>query len=98
MTHRHSAGHAAAVRIAALVGVVLLAPAGTWAQEPVKTFDQLDMRLKVGDTIWVTDAQGREIRGRSGNSGRPGSRSTTAEGRRLRPRMCGRFGNAGTTA
>jgi len=28
----------------------------------VKSFDQLGTRLKIGDTVWVTDAQGREIR------------------------------------
>ena len=36
------------------------------AQEPVRTFDQLNTRLKVGDTIWVTDAQGRETEGKIG--------------------------------
>jgi hypothetical protein len=30
----------------------------------VKSFDQLNTRLRVGDTIWVTDAQGREIKGK----------------------------------
>ena len=34
------------------------------AQEPVKSFDQLNTRLKVGDTVYVTDAQGREIKGK----------------------------------
>ena len=34
------------------------------AQDPVQSFDQLNTRLKVGDTIWVTDAQGREIKGK----------------------------------
>ena len=32
------------------------------AQEPVTSFDKLNTRLKVGDTVWVTDAQDREIR------------------------------------
>jgi hypothetical protein len=43
---------------------LLLAPAAAMAQEPVKSFDRLNTRLKVGDTIWVTDAQGREMKGR----------------------------------
>ena len=34
------------------------------AQEPVRSFDQLNTRLKPGDTVYVTDAQGREIRGK----------------------------------
>ena len=33
------------------------------AQEPVQSFDQLNTRLKVGDTVWVTDAEGREVKG-----------------------------------
>jgi len=48
--------------LAALLGLLLPAPAA--AQEPVKSFDQLNTRLKVGDTVWVTDAQGREVKGR----------------------------------
>jgi hypothetical protein len=34
------------------------------AQEPVRDFGQLNTRLRPGDTIWVTDAQGREVKGR----------------------------------
>jgi hypothetical protein len=34
------------------------------AQEPVRSFDQLNTRLKPGDTVWVTDMQGRETRGK----------------------------------
>ena len=44
--------------------VILLLPTISAAQEPVKSFDQLNTRLKVGDTVWVTDAQGREVRGK----------------------------------
>jgi hypothetical protein len=33
------------------------------AQEPVRSFEELNTRLKVGDTVWVTDAQGRETKG-----------------------------------
>lgn len=42
----------------------LSAPAPCAAQEPVKSFDQLNTRLKPGDTVWITDAQGREVEGR----------------------------------
>ena len=34
------------------------------AQSVLTQFDQLSGRLKPGDTIWVTDAEGREIEGR----------------------------------
>lgn len=42
---------------------ILLLPALVHGQEPVKSFDQLNTRLKVGDTIIVTDPQGREHKG-----------------------------------
>jgi len=44
--------------------IVLIAPAFAVAQEPVTSFDQLGLRLKPGDRIWVTDAKGREVEGR----------------------------------
>jgi len=44
--------------------LIVLLPVVAAAQEPVKSFDQLSTRLKVGDTVWVTNAQGREIKGR----------------------------------
>lgn len=44
--------------------IIVLLPTFAAAQEPVKSFDQLDTRLKAGDTVWVTDAQGREIKGK----------------------------------
>ena len=44
--------------------LIVLLPVVAAAQEPVKSFDQLDTRLKVGDTIYITDAQGREIKGK----------------------------------
>jgi hypothetical protein len=47
----------------AIVAALLAAPVQAAGQEPVKSFDQLNTRLKVGDTVWVTDAQGREIKG-----------------------------------
>jgi hypothetical protein len=43
---------------------LVLAPAAATAQEPVTSFDQLNTRLKVGDKVWVTDAQGREVQGK----------------------------------
>lgn len=43
--------------------LIVLLPTLAAAQDPVKSFDQLNQRLKVGDTVWVTDAQGREIKG-----------------------------------
>ena len=51
-------------RILAAGAALLLLPTFAGAQEPVKSFDQLNTRLRVGDTIWVTDAQGREITGK----------------------------------
>lgn len=51
--------------LAALVGAVIVAAwAPCAAQEPVRDFSQLNTRLRPGDTIWVTDAQGREVKGR----------------------------------
>ena len=47
----------------AIVAALLAAPVQAAGQEPVKSFDQLNARLKVGDTVWVTNAQGREIKG-----------------------------------
>jgi hypothetical protein len=49
---------------ALLTAVALTAPAVAAAQEPVRSFDQLNTRLKPGDTVWVTDAQGREVKGK----------------------------------
>ena len=51
--------------VLAILACSLLAflPTLSAAQEPVTSFDQLNTRLKVGDTVWVTDAQGREIKG-----------------------------------
>jgi len=51
-------------RILAAGAALVLLPVLAGAQEPVKSFDQLNTRLKVGDTIYVTDAQGREIKGK----------------------------------
>jgi hypothetical protein len=42
--------------------VATAAPA--WAQEAAASFDALAGRIHVGERIWVTDATGREVRGR----------------------------------
>jgi hypothetical protein len=47
-----------------LAAALVAMPAISAAQEPVKSFDQLNTRLKPGDTVWVTDAQGREVKGK----------------------------------
>jgi hypothetical protein len=46
-----------------LVAAALCMPASAAAQEPVKSFDQLNTRVRVGDVVWVTDAQGRQVTG-----------------------------------
>ena len=52
-------------RVLIVVTAVALGPAAlAMAQEPVTSFAQLSTRVKPGDTVWVTDAQGREIKGR----------------------------------
>ena len=47
-----------------ILAAALAAPSPALAQEPVTSFDQLSTRLKPGDTVYVTDAQGREIKGK----------------------------------
>ncbi len=42
----------------------LSAAAALSAQEPAAPFDALAGRLKIGQSIWVTDPSGREVRGR----------------------------------
>ena len=51
-----------AVLLAAGFCLPIVPPAA--AQEPVTDFRQLNTRLVPGDAIWVTDAQGREVRGK----------------------------------
>ena len=53
-------------KVAIVLAVInlLLAFALAAAQEPVRDFTLLNTRLVPGDTIWVTDAQGREVKGR----------------------------------
>lgn len=45
------------------LAAALTSPGLASAQEPVRSFDLLNTRLKAGDTVWVTDAQGRETKG-----------------------------------
>jgi hypothetical protein len=52
------------IAIILATAAALASPAPCAAQEPVTAFDQLNTRLKPGDTVWVTDAQGREAKGR----------------------------------
>ena len=54
---------------AILALAVFALPAICGAQEPVRDFTQLNTRLVPGDTVWVTDAQGREVKGRIGALG-----------------------------
>ena len=53
-------------KVAVVLAVIslLLAFALAAAQEPVRDFTQLNTRLRAGDTVWVTDAQGREVKGK----------------------------------
>ena len=51
------------IAIILATAAALAAPAPCAAQKPVTSFDQLDTRLKPGDTVWITDAQGREVKG-----------------------------------
>lgn len=50
--------------IAAAAFAFVLVPGFVCGQEPVKAFDQLNTRLKVGDKIVVTDASGSERPGK----------------------------------
>jgi hypothetical protein len=42
----------------------LSVPAPCAAQASVTSFDQLNTRLKPGDTVWITDAAGQDVKGR----------------------------------
>ena len=53
------------VRTALLVVAgIVAAAAAVSAQEAAASFDALGTRIHVGERIWVTDAAGREVRGR----------------------------------
>jgi hypothetical protein len=54
-------------RTTTAAAAILLLPALALGQEPVKTFDQLGTRLKIGDTVWVTDVAGGEHKGKLAN-------------------------------
>ena len=41
----------------------LLAATGTFAQTPVSDFGQVPTRVRVGDTVYVTDSSGRQHKG-----------------------------------
>lgn len=62
MTNGWSARRAARLSGPA-TALLLLIPVCAAAQEPVADFDQLDRRLRTGDTVWITDGSGREIKG-----------------------------------
>jgi len=51
-----------ASRLTAMIALAL-APAMAAGQEPVATFDLLETRLTVGETIWVTDVSWRGFTG-----------------------------------
>ena len=67
------------IAIILATAAALAAPAPAAAQAPVTSFDQLNTRLKPGDTVWVTDGQGREVKGRI-NSLAPDSLGVDAGG------------------
>jgi hypothetical protein len=48
------------------VALAVALPVVATAQEPVRTFDLLNTRLKIGDSIMLSDTQGREIKGKIG--------------------------------
>jgi hypothetical protein len=50
--------------ISVLLASVGCLPAIAAAQGTVKTFDQLNSRLKIGNTVRVTDIEGREVQGK----------------------------------
>ena len=62
---RTSSGARQYVKYAPLAALlIVLLPALAAAQKPVTSFDQLNTRLKPGDTVWLTDAEGRETKGK----------------------------------
>jgi hypothetical protein len=50
--------------ISVLVASVLCLPGFAAAQGTGKTFDQLSSRLQIGNTVRVTDTEGREVKGK----------------------------------
>lgn len=48
-----------------VVGVVIFfAPAPLPAQQPARSLEQLSVLVSAGETVWLTDTAGREIKGR----------------------------------
>ena len=43
---------------------VLAATTSAAAQPPVASFDELSRRLQPGDTVWITDSSGKEVKAR----------------------------------
>lgn len=77
MSTRHCS--AAAWLAASVAALVLGSAAPARAQEPVKSFEFLNRRLVVGDTVFVTDIQGREVKGKVAEL-QPGSLTLDANG------------------
>lgn len=50
--------------MAMLAAALFLCPRPATAQAPVRSFDQLDTRLKAGETVWVTDTEGQKTKGK----------------------------------
>ena len=59
--------NAAAIILTTALALALAVPAPCAAQKPVTAFWQLSALLNPGDTVWITDAQGREVEGRIGS-------------------------------
>jgi hypothetical protein len=75
--------------ISVLVASVLCLPAVAAAQGTVKTFDQLNTRIKTGNIVRVTDTEGQEVKGkltelRDGSITVDGGVPTTFEAHRVR--------------
>ena len=83
---------ATAAAIVVLAAALCFGAVPAAAQEPVTSFDLLHTRLEVGDTVWVTDAQGREIGEDPQSLAHIAARSTPAARRRTsRPHASARF-------
>ncbi len=61
---RPSAARHVATAAALVALLIAILPALSAAQEPARSFDQLNALLKVGETVWLTDGQGRQVTGR----------------------------------
>jgi hypothetical protein len=61
----HTAAGVTALALAGLLAGLLAAPAA--AQPPTADFGLLSSRVRVGDTVWVTGEDGREVQGKLWN-------------------------------